>query len=101
MKRVMWFNFSDLVGATAAGDFYREEGISSETALVALVAFAVGFTMLLNMALASTINTSRKKREVSMYDKMYDFFWEGNLTYISDVSITFRIHLSLNITIFE
>ena len=61
------------------GDYYCEEGIPTEAALLALLAaFAVSYAILY---MASTTNTGRKKRELSLRDQIQDIFWGGKNYY--------------------
>ena len=66
----------DLVGAASGhgGYNYCEQGIPTETALLALLAaFGVAFAILY---MASTTNTGRrKKRELTISDQIADVLW--------------------------
>ena len=73
-----WFHFSDLAAAASGhGGHYCEDGVPTEAALLAiLAAFAVSFALLY---MASTTNTGRKKREISISDMLKDVMWSGRL----------------------
>ena len=68
----------DLVGAASGhGGYGCEQGIPTETALLALLAaFGVAFAILY---MASTTNTGRrKKREITISDQIADVLWMSN-----------------------
>ena len=71
-------HFSDLAMAASGHGGYCEDGVPTEAALLAiLAAFAVSFAILY---MASTTNTGRKKREITLSDMLKDVMWSGKYT---------------------
>ena len=70
----------DLIGAASGfgasgGGGYCEEGIPTEGALLALLAaFAVSYAVLY-MAATTNMATGRKKRDLTITDKLRDMLW--------------------------
>ena len=66
---------SDLVAAASGHGEYCEDGVPTEAALLSiLAAFAVSFAILY---MASTTNTGRKKRDITLSDMLKDVMWKG------------------------
>ena len=71
----LFLYFADLAIAASGHGGYCEDGVPTEAALLAiLAAFAVSFAILY---MASTTNTGRKKREISLSDMLKDVMWSG------------------------
>ena len=67
-----------------------EEGIPTEYALLSvLAAFAVAFGILY---MASTTNTGRKKREITISDQIQDILWMSKISlYVPTYNLTKQI----------
>ena len=72
-------NLSDLYAGASGGGGYCESGVDVEVAILSvLAAFGVSFAILY---MASTTNTGRKKRELTISDQISDVLWRGKLVY--------------------
>ena len=75
LKTFLLLGGGDLYAGASGGGHYCENGVDIEIALLGiLAAFAVSFAVLY---MASTTNTGRKKRELSISDQIGDVLWKG------------------------